>query len=203
MGGLDRYYTTPFADANAAFGDGDAAMKIEGTWWVADGQTFFGEEAGNENEWDWVPVPSMSGDAIYDLGIGSTYSINANTEYPDEVATFLTYYFSPDTQAKLSVDCGLAPAPVTIPAESLSGLDPRYGAILEAMNAASAGGNYGYTTWTFWPPKSDVYIYEEIEKVWAGDMTVEEYLQGLQPSLRRREGCRRHSTDPGEVIPNR
>ena len=40
-------------------------------------------------------------------------------------------------------------------------------------------GRYGYTTWTFWPPKSDVYIYEEIEKVWAGDMTPEEYLLGL------------------------
>ena len=29
------------------------------------------------------------------------------------------------------------------------------------------------------PPKSDVYIYEEIEKVWSGDMTPEQYLQGL------------------------
>ena len=40
--------------------------------------------------------------------------------------------------------------------------------------------DYGYTTWTFWPPKSETYLIEEIEKVWAGDMTVEEYLQGLQ-----------------------
>jgi raffinose/stachyose/melibiose transport system substrate-binding protein len=180
MGGLDRYYTTPFADANAAFGDGDAAMKIEGTWWIAEGHTFFGDEAGNSNDWDWVPVPSTSGEAIFDLGIGSTFSINANTEHPQEVAQFLTYYFSPEMQAKRAVECGLAPAPVSIPAEMLTGLDPRYAAILEQMNAASTAGNYGYTTWTFWPPKSDVYIYEEIEKVWAGDMTVEAYLQGLQ-----------------------
>lgn len=180
MGGLDRYYTTAEADANAAFGNGDAAMKIEGTWWVGNGVTFFGEEAGNSNDWDWVPVPSVSGDAIFDLGIGSTYSINAKSEHPQETAQFLTYYFSPETQGKLAVACGLAPAPVSIPAESLSGLDARYGAILEQMNAASAANNYGYTTWTFWPPKSDVYIYEEVEKVWAGDMTVEEYLQGLQ-----------------------
>ncbi len=48
------------------------------------------------------------------------------------------------------------------------------------MNEAAAANNYGYTTWTFWPPQSDLYIYEEIEKVWAGDLTVEEYLQGLQ-----------------------
>jgi raffinose/stachyose/melibiose transport system substrate-binding protein len=180
MGGLDRYYTTSEADADATFADGEAAMKIEGTWWIADAPLFFGEEAGNESEWDWVPMPSASGEAIYDLGIGSTYSINAKTQNPEAVAEFLTYFFSPETQAQLAVECGQAPAPVNIPAESLSGLDPRYAAILEAMNAASEAGNYGYTTWTFWPPKSDVYIYEEIERVWGGDMTVEEYLQGLQ-----------------------
>jgi raffinose/stachyose/melibiose transport system substrate-binding protein len=180
MGGLDRYYTTATADANTAFADGDAAMKIEGTWWIADGHTFFGKEAGNENDWDWVPVPSTTGDAIFDLGIGSTYSINAKTKHPQEAAQFLSYYFSPEVMAKLAVDCGLAPAPVSIPAADMSGLDPRYAAILQQMNAASTSGNYGYTTWTFWPPKSDVYIYEEIEKVWAGDETADAYLQGLQ-----------------------
>lgn len=180
MGGLDRYYTTTEADADATFGDGDAAMKIEGSWWVSDSALFFGEEAGNENEWDWVPMPSASGDAIFDLGIGSTFSINAKTANPEAVAGFLDFLFSPETQGALAVECGLAPAPVNIPAEGLSGLDPRYAGILEALNTASQKNNYGYTTWTFWPPKSDVYIYEKIEEVWAGNMTVEEYLQGLQ-----------------------
>ena len=68
--------------ATPLFADGEAAMKIEGTWWVADARTFFGEEAGNENDWDWVPVPSATGEAIFDLGIGSTYSINAKTRAP-------------------------------------------------------------------------------------------------------------------------
>jgi raffinose/stachyose/melibiose transport system substrate-binding protein len=180
MGGLDRYYTTTDADRDVTFADGEAAMKIEGTWWVGDSGLYFGEEAGNDSEWDWVPVPSASGEAIFDLGIGSTYSINARTEHPEAVAEFLSYYFSPETQATLAVQCGSAPAPVAIPPESLSGLDPRHAGMLGALNEASAANNYGYTTWTFWPPKSDVYIYEEIEKVWAGDMTIEEYLQGLQ-----------------------
>ena len=48
------------------------------------------------------------------------------------------------------------------------------------MNEAFAANNYGYTTWTFWPPKSETYLIEEIEKVWAGEMTAEEYLQGHQ-----------------------
>ena len=180
MGGLDRYYTTLSADAAALMSEGEAAMKIEGTWFVSDALTFFPEV---EQEWNWVPVPSATGEAIYDLGIGSTYSINANSKYPAETAEFISYLFSPEVQASLAVECSLAPAPVTIPPELLSGLDARYAGMLQGLNDASAANNYGYTTWTFWPPKSDAYIYTEIEKVWGGDMTVEEYLQGLQTTF--------------------
>jgi raffinose/stachyose/melibiose transport system substrate-binding protein len=67
-----------------------------------------------------------------------------------------------------------------MPPGTLKGVDPRIGRIFETLSEASDSGNYGYTTWTFFPPKSDVYIYEEIEKVWAGDITPEEYLEGLQ-----------------------
>lgn len=177
MGGLDRYYTGTFDDASAALAAGEAAMKIEGTWFQSDAQTFFGESG---QEWGWVPVPSADGQAYYDLGIGSTYSINAKSGNPEGAANFINYYFSPEMQAKLAVTCGLAPAPVTISPDQLTGLDSRYGEILNALNTASAQNNYGYTTWTFWPPKTETYLIEEIEKVWAGDMTVEEYLQGMQ-----------------------
>ena len=180
MGGLDRYYTSPDADVNAAFAEGEAAMKIEGTWWIADAPLYFGEEAGTATDWDWVPMPSASGEAIYDLGIGSTVSINAKTANPEAVAEFMTYFMSPETQAQLAVACGQAPAPVTIPAEQLQGLDPRYAAILAALNEASSQNNYGYTTWTFWPPEAETYLIDNIERVWGGDMTVEEYLQGMQ-----------------------
>lgn len=180
MGGLDRYYTTPSADTFGVLAEGEAAMKIEGTWAVGDLNTYFGEEAGNSNEWGWVPMPSASGDAIFDLGIGSTYSINKNTQAPDAVAEFISYLFSPEVQATLAVQCDLVPAPVNLAEGALEGLDPRYAEIIGAMNESSQTGDYGYTTWTFWPPRSDIYIYEEIEKVWSGDITVEQYLQGLQ-----------------------
>jgi raffinose/stachyose/melibiose transport system substrate-binding protein len=180
MGGLDRYYTTATATTFAMLAEGEAAMKIEGTWAVTDLNTYFGEDAGNTNEWNWVPVPSASGEPIFDLGIGTTYAINQNAANPEAAAEFLTHFFSAEVQATLAVQCGLVPAPVEIEASALEGLDPRYADIIEQMNQASDAGDYGYTTWTFWPPRSDVYIYEEVERVWAGDMTAEEYLQGLQ-----------------------
>jgi raffinose/stachyose/melibiose transport system substrate-binding protein len=177
MGGLDRYYTTPSADATAALAYGDAAMKIEGSWLVSDAMTFF-EESGQE--WEWVPMPSATGDVIFDLGIGSTYSINANSANPAAAAEFLAYFFSPEAQAKQVAGAGLAAAPIDIPADLLGDLDPRQARMIEQLNDASSGGGYGYTTWTFWPPKTETYLIEEIEKVWAGDMTVEEFLQGFQ-----------------------
>jgi len=180
MGGLDKYYTVPDSEASAAFGNGEAAMRMTGSWYLGGINDFFGEAAGNTNEWDAVPVPSMTGDAIFDIGIGSTWSINAASEHPEAAAEFLTYWFSPAVQGEILAKCGFSPAPVRLKADALTGIDPRAAKIFEAVGAASDAGNYGYTTWTFWPPKSGVYIYEEIEKVWAGDMTAEEYLAGLQ-----------------------
>lgn len=179
MGGLDRYYTTPFADANAALAEGRAAMKIEGTWWLLSVDAFWGPAAGNENEWDWTPVPSKDGQPTFTLGMGSL-AVNVTTAHPNEVAQFLTYFFSVDAQTTMLTNCLLAPAPVAIPRDRLTGIDPRHAAILAARNQASETNTYGYTTFTFFPPKTEQYLIESIENVWAGEMTTQEYLQGMQ-----------------------
>lgn len=178
-GGLELYFTTDEPTRMAALGAGEAAMNIEGTWRFSNIGTYFGEAAGNANDWDWVPVPSSTGDAIFDIGIGSTWSINAASPNPDEAANFLTYFFNPEVQANLLAQCGQAPAPVNLEADAMEGVDPRVAGAFEAFAESSNAGNYGYTTWTFWPPKSDVYIYEEIERVWDGQITTAEYLEGL------------------------
>jgi raffinose/stachyose/melibiose transport system substrate-binding protein len=179
-GGLDRYYTGTMDEVGSKLGSGEAAMKIEGTWFLSNVDQFFGEEAGNTNEWGWVPMPSVTGEAIFDLGIGNTYSVNANSAHPAETAKFIDYWFSPEAQAAALSQCGIVPAAVDLSDQDLSGVNPGQSEILAALNDAFAKGNYGYTTWTFWPPESETYLIEEIEKVWAGDMTAEEYLQGHQ-----------------------
>lgn len=179
MGGLEFYYTATGDERLTAFAKGEAAMNIEGTW-QADNliSTYFVEENGG-NEWEWVPMPSTTGEAIFDIGMGSTRSINANSEHPEAAAEFLNHYFSSEIQADLVNICGSGPAPVALSADALDQVDPRIASYLAAMAEANAAGSYGYTTWTFWPPKSDAYIYEEVEKVWSGDITAEEYLVGL------------------------
>ncbi|MEM7034406.1 MAG: extracellular solute-binding protein [Chloroflexota bacterium] len=180
MGGLDLYYTTSGDDRRTALATGEAAMNIEGTWAAnALNTTFFTDENGG-NEWDWVPVPSVSGESIFTVGMGNTWSINSNAENPQAAAEYLTYFYSPEVQARRLRDCGTAPGPVRLESDAMEGVDERIAGMFTTFAEANAAGNYGYTTWTFWPPKSDVYIYEEVEKVWSGDITSTEYLQGLQ-----------------------
>jgi len=179
MNSLDLYYTTESTAYLATLGDGKAAMLPSGTWWMGTIGNYFGEKANNKNDWDWVPFPTTDGSPLYTLGIGSTYSINAASKYPEEAAEFLTYYFSPEAQAISIAECGVAPAPINITSEELKGVDARRARLIEELNKAAGAGQYGYTTWTFWPPKSDAYIYDEIEKVWGNQLTLQDYLKGL------------------------
>jgi len=190
MGSLARYYTTNTNTRLAAFGDGKAAMDIEGTWVIANLKNYFGKAAHNNNEWDWVPMPSSSGKEIFDLAIGSTMSINANSKNLDAAAYFLDYFFSPEVDARVVVHCGVEPAPIKISASQLKGMDPRQIQIFEHLVQASNEGSYGYTTWTFWPPAAENWLIEKIEDVWAGKMTVKEYLEGHQKVFdqERKEG---------------
>ena len=140
------------------FGDGEAAMKIEGTWFLEIADNYFGEAAGNENEWDWVPMPSVTGDAIFDLGIGRPTRSTPTPRIPTRPQSSSTTTSRPRPRPGCWSNCGIAPAPVDLEGQDLTGVNPGLAAILEAMNEASAANNYGYTTWTFWPPKSETYL---------------------------------------------
>ena len=100
---------------------------------------------------------------------------------------FLDYYFSPETQARLLAKCGVVAGAGRISkARICPAVNPALAEILAALNKAFAANNYGYTTWTFWPPESETYLIEQIEKVWAGEMTRRRVSAGHQEKFRRR-----------------
>ena len=178
-GGVEYYFTNTFDVNLAALGAGEAAMNIEGSWRFSNINDYFGDAAGNMNDWDWVSAPSKTGDDLFTIGMGDAKSINASTPHPEETAKYLTYMFSPETQGRLLAVCGKGPAPVHLREDAMEGLDERVVRAYAEISRASADDRYGYTTWTFWPPKSDVYIYEEVERVWTGEISVMDYLEGL------------------------
>ena len=184
MGSPENFLVTDFSIARAAFATGEAAMTMEGTW-IYDSLVgeMFTEDSEHGNDWDWVPMPSLTGDPMFNIGTGSTQSINRNSEHPEAAAEFLTHYNSAEIQSRLLVECQYATAPIRLDPAQLEGVEPRMAHLLSEFAKASDEGNYGYTTWSFFPPKTNQVIYEEIEKVWVGDMTPEEYMAAVDEAF--------------------
>ena len=59
---------------------------------------------------------------------------------------------------------------------------------------ATGKGNYGYTTWTFWPADPGVHIWKDMEVVWAGDISVEDYMYDHQKLWDK-------ARDKGQLLP--
>ncbi len=59
-------------------------------------------------------------------------------------------------------------------------VSPQVKRYLVEFAEATGKGDYGYTTWTFWPADPGVHIWKDMEVVWAGDISVEDYMYDHQ-----------------------
>ncbi|QIN77933.1 extracellular solute-binding protein [Rubrobacter marinus] len=199
-GSTERFFSNGFDAFHAEFGDGGAAMNMEGSWLMSNIDQFFGDAAGNGNDWDWAPLPPLREGVppeLYELGIGSTLSINSASEDPEAAAKFIDYLFSDTARATRWMADVPSAFNVPIPLQESDfppSMDDRVARHLAALSQATEGGNFGYTAWTFWPAKSELYLYEEIQKVLTADMTPAEYCAGLDEVFRE-------DMEEGEVPP--
>ncbi|WP_324716582.1 extracellular solute-binding protein [Carboxydochorda subterranea] len=181
-GGRERYYALDWDTIWGALGNGTAGMKMEGTWGFLHAPSYF---QGTGNDWDWAPLPSLRAGVrpTYDIGIGSTVSINAKSAHPDAAAEVLDWLYNNPARAAQIISevrgewvVPIAIAPHYFPSQA----DPRVVRALDAVAKASAAGDYGYTTWTFWPARTEQYIIDGLEEVWNGKITVLEYQRRQQ-----------------------
>lgn len=179
QGSPAKFLSATFDEFHSDLGAGKAAMNMEGTWFYGSVNDYFGAKANNTNDWAIIPMPSKSGTEIYDLGLGSSWVVNKVTKNPNACAAFLTNKFSAAVASASFASCQQEPPPIKIKAEDIKGVDPRISKVYADFTKASDEGRYGYTNWTFFPPKSLVYAYTDIEKVWTGAETPKEYLAGL------------------------
>lgn len=178
----EDYFSYGQLDTLTMLAHGEAAMYPSGTWNFQNIGSFF-DEAGNE--WDWAPLPSAEGGSypVYDLGVGATLSINADCADPDAAAEVLET-LSGDTSIVIDMNVSW-PGEWNLPINSIKRedfgdkVDPRYARSIEEIADAVDEGGYGFTTWTFWPPKTNQYIWEGIEQVWVGQLSVEDYLEEM------------------------
>ena len=176
------YFSTSSIDAFAGMVTGKTGMAPQGTWafsWVTD----YFDPAGVEAGFASIPVGDGVPYPLFPIGVGSTLSINANSPNPDAAAKVIDYVFNtefygaitPQWQGEWNVPLADL-STVTMQGE----VTPLYEQATTMIADALASGNYGYTTWTSWPPESEQYIISGVEELWLDKATPEAFLAGLQ-----------------------
>ena len=183
-GSLETYFAYTWDDFWTEISSGNAAMMMTGTWGFRGANTFFPE---TENDWDWAPLPvlsDMAGDYNYELATGSTLSVNSQSKNPDAVLAVLDWLMSDPAQV-LQIASGYQYGEFMVPlhfteADFPEGADPRIVRFYSDFAKVTGEGRVGYTTWTFWPADAEIQLWESIEDVWYGDVTIEDYLAEQQ-----------------------
>ncbi|MBL8162471.1 MAG: extracellular solute-binding protein [Anaerolineae bacterium] len=181
---LETWFTYGWNEQWTALSTRESAMMIIGTWGFRGADEFFGETT---DEWDWTPIPPFSENLPeynYMLATGSTLSVNGQSANTDAAIAVLDFLFS-DPARVLEIASGYNYGEFVVPLKFTAddfpeGTDERIVRFYADFGAVTDQGRVGYTTWTFWPADSDVQLWQEIENVWYGEMTVDTYLANHQ-----------------------
>lgn len=178
------YFTTQFSTCYNNLVTGKAATYWSGTWEFANLPLYFGKAGQNTATWTWANLPSMRTGippVVNELSIGDTYSINAQAKDPDAAAKFLGWYLANKKAAVTGLKLfGNEPPPIALSASDwVPGTNPNFSRAYDEMTVNSKAGNIGYTTWTFWPPKSDTYIIDSADGIITGSTKPQDYCTGL------------------------
>jgi len=87
-GSQEKFFSNGFDALHADLGDGKAGTNVEGSWFLSNIEDFF-KESGDA--WDWAPLPPLRSGVpaeLYELGIGSTLSVNVSAEDTEGAAFF-------------------------------------------------------------------------------------------------------------------
>lgn len=175
----EQYFTTQFGTMYDQLASGKAAMFLSGSWEFPTLNEYF-DAAGTE--YGWFPVPQWNDGAtypLYEVGIGSTYSISAKSANPDAVAAFLNWLIT-DTDAMMAnvVATDASPMPVRLDADDFpTDLNPLVADHYRAISDATEQGNFGYLVWTFWPPQTAEFMSTGFDQMISGSITPQQYQQ--------------------------
>jgi raffinose/stachyose/melibiose transport system substrate-binding protein len=180
-GSLENYYALGWDDFHAQFGNRGAAMMTIGTWTFGTTVSTF---ADITDDWDWAPFPNLTaegGDPSYLLALGTTLSINGSSNNADAAAKVIDYVFKNKAivlDMANDFNFGEFVIPLKFTADDFGdNVNPKVKRYLIDFAKQTGQGNYGYTTWTFWPSDPGVHIWKDMEVLWAGDITSEEFME--------------------------
>lgn len=169
-------------DMMAFFAEGRAGMMINGTW--ASNQLLATYPDCNWQA-DMMPELRDGVGQILPFATGGGYAINANSKNPDLAAEILNYLFtSTDRHYKSIAEAGYQPYPLDdFDLKKLEGMDEKLLYMYKVLDQAQKDKNIGYCSWTFFPSDTRVYMNENVDALFLGSLTVEDFLKKAQESV--------------------
>jgi raffinose/stachyose/melibiose transport system substrate-binding protein len=163
--------------------NGKAAMAINGTW-------SFGTKSYGMSKpdavMDVVLIPGLNDRVtapLAHLACGATLSIAKSSQNAEGAAAVFEFMLSPKFYESMNRDWpGKWALPVKdLEPDLLQGIGyPLFEKTIAGLHDAFSKGQFGFTTWTFWPNVSNSYVIEGIEQVWLNRITTEAFLTRLQ-----------------------
>lgn len=163
--------------------NGKAAMAINGTW--SFGTKSYGMSKP-DTVMDVVLIPGLSDRVtapLAHLACGATLSIAKSSQNAEGAAAVFEFMLSPKFYENMNRDWpGKWALPVKdLEPDLLQGIGyPLFEKTIAGLHDAFSKGQFGFTTWTFWPNASNSYVIEGIEQVWLNRITTEAFLTRLQ-----------------------
>jgi raffinose/stachyose/melibiose transport system substrate-binding protein len=168
--------------ARSLFYSQKALFNSEGTWM----QTEFAKGVANFN-WGATSWPSMKEGvpSASSIGVGAVIAVNKNTKYPDAAAQLIDFIYTSVELRAQGVAKGLQPlSRDNDPALYPKDINENSFKVLNAMKDVTADpNNVSYTPWTFYPTKTNQYLYDNLDKVFYGKLTLDNYLNKAQETL--------------------
>ena len=174
------YFSLTLEQGFARIADGQAGMSPNGNWAFTFASTHFSHATPVAGA---APFPSLRDGVpypLYVLGVGSTMSINKDSADPDAAAAVLDRMYSQPFYQQINKLWG--PGDWNVPLVTVDlkqlGADttPLFASSIGSLSDSVRRGDYGYTTWVFWPPATDEYLISGIEQVFLDRITPEQYL---------------------------
>lgn len=181
----------------ALWGSQKAAMYLQGTW----GFSTIDQYAKG---WDYgvgrLPMWSSERPAI-PIGIGEVDAINPGSRNLDAAEQLLNYITAPATDAEAgqiikNIQSVWIPC-IPLTADQLpDDMDPRFKTTLVTLQQAMSDGSAGYVAWSAWPSKTESYMWENLDSVLLGQMTIPAFLSGTDQQFRKEKSAGELPTVP-------
>lgn len=168
-------------DATNLFATGKSAMKMEGTWFIT---TLLSKKSSID--WGMFAMPAWNDGVtpVIPMALAGANGVNVNSKHPEETAEFLNWYLGAEI-GKEQLKVGVVYPLNNLDPSSDTNVDSH---IVEANNLIkeySDKNNTGYCSWTYWPPNTETFVWNNLEGLYFGQMSIDDFMSKMSKEFEK------------------